>query len=130
MQSLVELSERINGLPRQIQTRDPKLAAAMKARLERFGVEVVVRESLPMLDDAAESMDEFKGLGVKKEPSLIESPGMTLDRMIGFADAAEMFYKARPWQHLIERHQPGHPSSVDDTEASNAQRARTRAHAV
>jgi tetratricopeptide (TPR) repeat protein len=124
-QSLEDLINTIHGWPRQIQMRDPGLAATLKRLLEPHGVEVVVRESLPMLDEALKSFGEFKGMGVKKEPSVINSPGMTLDRMIGFAEAAKQFYDARPWEHLenedlIEVESPAGPKGTRFTQVLGA----------
>ncbi|HSV13815.1 MAG TPA: tetratricopeptide repeat protein [Tepidisphaeraceae bacterium] len=102
LESIVELANRIHGLPRQIQTREPNLAMALRPALADLGVEVIVRESLPMLDEAFESLGNFKDLGVKPEPSVLQSPGMTLDRLIAFAEAAKLFYEARPWWQLVD----------------------------
>jgi tetratricopeptide (TPR) repeat protein len=102
LQCIGKAAEQVGGLPRQVQTRDPKLAGDLRAKLDRFGVEVVVRESLPMLDEAFQSLGEFEGLGVKREPALVDQPGVTLDRLIAFAEAGKLFYQARPWRHLID----------------------------
>jgi tetratricopeptide (TPR) repeat protein len=100
--SMGGLADRIGGLPRQVQLRDTQLAMQLRPILERAGVEVVVRESLPMLDEAVSSMQEFKRLGGDPEPGLLDVPGMTLDHLIAFAEAARAFYEARPWRHLID----------------------------
>ncbi len=100
--SLGGVAKRIRGLPRQIQLRDPQLAGELRRVLERVGIEVVVRESLPMLDEAVASMMEFKRISGNPEPGLLDVPGMTLDHVIAFADAARAFYEARPWRHLID----------------------------
>lgn len=100
--SLGGVAGRIGGLPRQIQLRDPQLAGELRGILERVGVEVVVRESLPMLDDAIASMMDFKRISGDPEPGLLDVSGMTLDHVIAFADAAKAFYEAKPWRHLID----------------------------
>ena len=100
--SLAAVAERMGGVPRQIQLRDTKLAGELKQALEPSGIEVVVRESLPMLDEALTSLMEFKRISGKPEPGLLNVPDMTLDHVMAFADAAKAFYEARPWRHLID----------------------------
>jgi hypothetical protein len=102
LQCIGRSADRIGGLPRQVQTRDPALATSLRQALDRLGVEVVVRESLPMLDEAFQSLGDFKGLGVKREPALLDQPGVTLDHLIAFAEAAKLFYEAAPWRHLLD----------------------------
>ncbi|HVT89815.1 MAG TPA: tetratricopeptide repeat protein [Tepidisphaeraceae bacterium] len=92
----------VGGLPRQIQVRNLQLADELREALEPHGIDVVVRESLPMLDEAIRSMQEFKKICGEPEPGLLDVPGMTLDHVIAFADAAKAFYEARPWQHLTD----------------------------
>lgn len=100
--SLPKLVERLGGLPRQIQLRNPMLARELRETLEPAGVEVVVRESLPMLDEAVTSLMDFNKIGGKPEPGLLDQPGMTLDHVIAFAEAAAAFFAARPWRHLTD----------------------------
>jgi tetratricopeptide (TPR) repeat protein len=102
MHSLEQVARRLGGLPRQIQLRDPEMARNLRSALEPLGVEVVVRESLPMLDQAIDGMMGAPHLGGKPQPGLLDVPGMTADHVIAFAEAAKAFYSARPWQHLID----------------------------
>jgi tetratricopeptide (TPR) repeat protein len=102
MKSLKVLVNRVGGLPRQIQLRDPTLAKELKGVFASTGVEVVVRESLPALDEAIESLMNFKGIGGTPEPGLLDQKGMTLEHVMAFADAAKAFYQARPWRNLID----------------------------
>ncbi|MGA2442534.1 MAG: tetratricopeptide repeat protein, partial [Tepidisphaeraceae bacterium] len=102
MDSLDGVIHRIGGAPRQIQLRDPQLASELRRALERAGIAVVVRESLPMLDEAVAGMMDFKRISGKAEPGLLDEPGMTLDHLMAFADAAKAFYDAKPWRHLID----------------------------
>ena len=92
----------LKGLPRQVQVRDPKLAIELKDVIGPSGVDVVVRESLPMLDEAIAGMADFGKFGGKPKPALLDVPGMTLDHLIAFAEAAREFYQAKPWQHLLD----------------------------
>lgn len=102
LKSLFAIGNQINGLPRQLQVRDPVTAAELRRRLQPLGVDVVVRESLPQLDEAAQSLQEYKRLGGMPQPGLLDLPGMSLDRVIAFADAANAFVQAKPWHHLVD----------------------------
>jgi tetratricopeptide (TPR) repeat protein len=100
--SLPKLIERLGGLPRQIQLRNPTLARELRETLGPVGVEVVVRESLPMLDEAVTNLMDFKKISGRPEPGLLDQPGITLDHVIAFAEAAAEFHRARPWRHLTD----------------------------
>src|SRR6185437_15762113 len=49
LESFSKLSNRIGGVPRQVQLRDPGLATELRVTLDPMGIETVVRESLPKL---------------------------------------------------------------------------------
>lgn len=102
MRSLPKLVDRLKGLPKQIQLRNPALARELRGMLEAAGIEVVVRESLPRLDEAVASLMDHQMLSGKPEPGLLDQPGMTLDHVIAFAEAAAAFHHARPWRHLTD----------------------------
>jgi tetratricopeptide (TPR) repeat protein len=102
VRSLPELVNRLGGLPKQIQLRNPTLARELRETLEPAGIEVVVRESLPMLDEAVASLMDFKKISGKPEPGLLDEPGMTLDHVMAFAEAAAAFYQAKPWRYLTD----------------------------
>jgi hypothetical protein len=96
LRALQKLIEQIDGVPREIRMRDPQLAMQLRDRLAPLGdaVKVVVRESLPALEEAFSGMAEFKALSGKPQPGLLDVPGMTLDHIIAFAEAAKEFYLA------------------------------------
>jgi len=102
MNSLDKLARRIGGVPRQIQLRNLETARILRRALEPIGVEVVVRESLPKLDAAIDSMMQSPHVGGKPKPGILDVPGMTADHVIAFAEAAKAFYAARPWRHLTD----------------------------
>ena len=100
---IADAGDRIGGLPRQVQVRDPKLAKDLRPPLEALGIEVVVREALPALDDALAGMNQFERLGGgQREHALVHDKSITLDRFISFAEAGKLFYEARPWRHLLD----------------------------
>jgi tetratricopeptide (TPR) repeat protein len=100
--SLNKIVERMGGLPREIRVRDPRFALELRQLLQPLGVNVVVRESLPKLDEAFAGMAAFKRLGGSPKPGILDVPGMTLDHLIQFADAAKAFYEAAPWRLLTD----------------------------
>lgn len=115
--SLLHLIKDLKGLPRQVQLRDPRLAGQLKEVVGRFGLDVVVRESLPKLNEAVDGMANFGKLGGKPKPALLDVPGMTLDHLIAFADAAQAFYLSKPWRHLLDEdliaiESPAGPSGI------------------
>ena len=108
LEALGELIVRLNGVPRQAQTRDPSLAVEMGEAVRHLGIEVVVRESLPMLDEAVASLGNLGALGgagirrAKGGQGVLAVAGMTLEHLIAFAEAAKAFHDAAPWQHLSD----------------------------
>jgi hypothetical protein len=115
--ALNETFARIKGVPRQIITRKPDVAAMLKENLQQFGVEVLVRESLPAAEEALQAIQSSGPLAGPAEPSMIKTPGITLDHLIDFAEAGDLFYKAAPWQHLtdddaIQIHSPAGPKGT------------------
>jgi tetratricopeptide (TPR) repeat protein len=119
LRALQKLIDQLQGIPREIRMRDPQLAMQLRGRLAPLGdaVKIVVRESLPALEEAFSGMAQFKALAGKPQPGLLDVRGMTLDHVIGFAEAAKEFYLAKPWQHLldadlIEIHSPEGPKGT------------------
>jgi tetratricopeptide (TPR) repeat protein len=119
------MAKRLQGIPRQILSRRPRLVASLKNELQRAGTDISLRESLPQAEKAIQNLCERFMIGVKKEPSIIHTEGMTLDHMIAFADAAKLFYQARPWQRLwdddlIQIHTPSGPKGTAFTQVLGA----------
>jgi tetratricopeptide (TPR) repeat protein len=123
--ALNQLGQRLGGLPRQIFTRSPSIATQFKGPLQQIGVDVVVRESLPMVDEAMTSLADGPLAGGTREKGLMTLPGMTLDHVIAFAEAAKLFYEAAPWHYLcdddlIEIESPAGPRGTRFTQVLGA----------
>ena len=125
--TLRKLPGKIGGLPKQIQLRDPRLARELRHALDQCPIEVVVRESLPTLDEAISSLMDFGAIRGRRKPhpGLLDVPAMELDHVIDFAEAAKAFYEARPWQYLIdddliEIHEPAGPKGTRYTQVLGA----------
>jgi tetratricopeptide (TPR) repeat protein len=117
VRSLDKMGQRLNGFPKQILTRSPQISRVFKEPFQQLGIEVVVRESLPMVDEAIASLGTTTMFGNKREPSLMHVPGITLDHLIAFAEAGKLFYDAKPWHHLwdddlIEIESPAGPGGT------------------
>jgi tetratricopeptide (TPR) repeat protein len=104
-ETINSLVDSFNAWPRQIHLKDPQLAARLREVMLASGArfEVVVRESLPMLEQALSFVGNAGIPRTKKTPALMDVPGMTLDHVLAFAEAAREFYDSEPWQYLVDR---------------------------
>jgi tetratricopeptide (TPR) repeat protein len=66
--------------------------------------EVLLAATLPPLDaareDLAQKLAGWADEDIPDDPGPFAGPGVTLDRLRSFAQAARDFYQAAPWQHL------------------------------
>lgn len=98
--AVVELAtmKEVGYRPEEIEVRDPDLADALKLELAGIGINLVVAEQLPALDEVFTDMARHLGGGTAGLRFF--DPGLEIDRMRAFADAAVAFYRAAPWNHL------------------------------
>ena len=66
-------------------------------RLEAIGVRCVVADDLEQIDEIFRQLGKFLS-GGKASPPLVEVPGVQLDDIRGFYEAAAEFYRAAPWR--------------------------------
>jgi tetratricopeptide (TPR) repeat protein len=78
----------LEGRPARVEVRDAGLRDALAAPLSTLDTGLVLVEDLPAVRDALHNLE------------VLESPGMSVDRLRAFARAAAAFYVARPWDHL------------------------------
>ena len=87
-----------NARPRALRVRDAQLADALREALEGEDILIEVADELPALRDflsqTAVAMSE------DRVPGALTGPGVTVDRLHAFADAARQFFDAAPWRHL------------------------------
>jgi len=88
-------------LPGKIEVRDSALAEYLSGQLMDTGVEVKERSKLQYLDRIIIDMAEHLA-GGKLPPNATDTKGVGLDEMQGFANAASVFYQAKPWQYLVD----------------------------
>lgn len=87
-----------------VRTLPPAMLEMLRGTLEPLGVRVEVKSELPIIEEFSEAMAGLSRaadeMGERPEPpaALMESPGMTLDRVRAFATAAAVFHAAKPWR--------------------------------
>ena len=86
--------------PEAIEVRDPQLAEALRADLASCGIEVTVVERLDALDEVIADMT--RRIGGKAATTRFFGPGIEVDCLRAFAEAALEFYRAAPWNHLTD----------------------------
>ncbi|HEY3884741.1 MAG TPA: hypothetical protein VGL62_06015 [Vicinamibacterales bacterium] len=89
----------LDGRPARVEVRDPGLRDALAEAIGRMSTSVVVVDDLPTVREVLNNL-EAEAAGGRRFPGLLESSGVTPDRLRAFAQAAAAFYTARPWEHL------------------------------
>ena len=88
----------LEGRPARIEVRDASLRDALAGVLATLDTAVALADDLPAVREALRNL-ETHSTG-ERLPGLLESPGMSVDRLRAFASAAAAFFVARPWDHL------------------------------
>lgn len=88
------------GRPGAVHVRGRELRDALDTVLARTGTPVVAVDRLPAVDEALRSL-ETSQTGEAPHPGMLDTPGVSVDRLRAFAAAAERFYLAGPWRHLV-----------------------------
>ncbi len=105
LKALVEFVEQLTdgrACPQRIEVRDPELAEYLRSHLVRTGMDVQLKDQLPELEAAAKDLTEMVESADSGPPSLLDSRGVTIERIRAFADAAAKFYRAAPWRYLSD----------------------------
>lgn len=84
--------------PAEIQVRPGGPWDALRPHLEEVGIRLVPTDALDVLDDAFAGLTEH--LAGKREPGLLDVPGVTADKAAGFYDAAASYYRKAPWRKV------------------------------
>jgi tetratricopeptide (TPR) repeat protein len=90
----------LEGRPAGVEVRDASLRDALAWPLAMLGTEVTLVDDLPAVREALHNL-ETHATG-ERLPGLLESAGMSVDRLRAFASAAAAFFVARPWDHLTD----------------------------
>jgi hypothetical protein len=83
--------------PGIVEVASDSFHAVLQERLEAIGVRCVVADDLEQIDDIFRQLGKFLA-GGKASPPLVEVPGVHLDDIRSFYDAAAEFYRAAPWR--------------------------------
>jgi tetratricopeptide (TPR) repeat protein len=89
----------LDGRPARVEVRDLVLRDALEEAIGRMSTSVVVVDDMPAVRDVLNNL-AAEATGGRRFPGLLESPGVTPDRLRAFAEAAGAFYTARLWEHL------------------------------
>ncbi|HEU4370794.1 MAG TPA: hypothetical protein VFV05_21440, partial [Methylomirabilota bacterium] len=100
LQVLVDLGlKSVRCRPARLEVADATLGARLAEALADPELEVTVRADLPAVDQILRTM-EAETSDRPPLPEALEAPGVTVERMRAFAEAACELYAAAPWQHL------------------------------
>lgn len=88
----------LEGRPARVEVRDASLRDALAGPLATLDTSVALVDDLPAVREALQNL-EAHSTG-ERLPGLLESPGMSVDRLRAFASAAAAFFVARPWDQL------------------------------
>jgi len=91
----------VRSRPARLEVADATLGARLGEALADPELSVSTRPDLPAVDEVLRAMEE----GTTDRPPLpeaLEAPGVTVERMRAFAEAARELYQAAPWQHLSD----------------------------
>jgi tetratricopeptide (TPR) repeat protein len=94
-------AKELDGRPARIEVRDPGLRDALAASLAALDTGIVVVEDQPAVRDALRTLEEEEE-EAEPRPGVMETPGMSIERVRAFADAAVLFYAAQPWDRLAD----------------------------
>ena len=83
--------------PGVVEVGNDAFQGVLHDRLDAIGVRCVVADDLEQIDDIFRQLGKFLSRG-KASPPLVEVPGVRLDDIRGFYDAAAEFYRAAPWR--------------------------------
>jgi len=97
---LAEFAESTAGYrPSAVEVSDPVLGERLGRVLTPAGIEVRLRDRLPAVEQVLDEM-ETRTSGPMRIPRALSVPGVTVERMRAFAEAAKEFYEAHPWSFL------------------------------
>jgi hypothetical protein len=88
--------------PARLEVADGTLGARLAEALADPELSVRVRADLPDVDRVLREMEHGVGGGAPPVPEALDAPGVTVERMRAFAEAARDFYRAAPWVHLSD----------------------------
>jgi len=88
--------------PARLEVVDGALGKTIADALADPELTITVRADLPDVDRILREMERGMREDAPAVPDALDTPGMTVERMRAFAQAARDFYLAAPWQHLSD----------------------------
>jgi tetratricopeptide (TPR) repeat protein len=88
------------GRPSRIEVTDAALADSLRSALSDPDTTIAVVAELPNVREAMQAFAKYQTDEEEMPPALLDAPGVTLDGLRGFADAAARFYDANVWNAL------------------------------
>jgi hypothetical protein len=93
------LSPRGGYRPGRLEVTDPSPAEYLRDEVSELGIEVSRVDRLEQVQKFLKAIGE-KVAGPMAMYAPLDAPGVTVERMSAFAEAAADFYRARLWNHL------------------------------
>ena len=87
--------------PGRLAVTDPSLAEYLRDRVSEIGIEVMQVERVEQVEAFLRHMGRETG-GPISACGALDAPGVTVERMRAYADAAADFYRAGLWNHLTD----------------------------
>jgi tetratricopeptide (TPR) repeat protein len=88
----------LEGRPGRVEVQNLELRESLAGPLATLDTPVALVSDLPAVRDAVHQLEARETGG--RLPGILESPGVSVDRLRAFADAAAIFFAARPWEQL------------------------------
>ncbi len=88
--------------PGCIQVTDPALAQHLQTALAGCEIDIRLVEQMVEMDEVEVDLAKLHRRGTARIDSLLDTPGVAVEQVRGFAEAAAAFYRAQPWLHLCE----------------------------
>ena len=104
LDALVEfgLNQSLAGYrPGGLEVADGELGARLLDAVGDADMTLTVLRDLPAVRRVLAEMGH-QMVGAPLPPGALDVPGVTVDRMLAFAEAAKRFYEAAPWRHLSD----------------------------
>jgi len=87
-------------LPERVEVAGEAEAALMEQTLAPLQVTVTRKDRVFGVESFLDAFARAEGKGSLVVPGILEPPGMTLERVASFAEAACLFHQGAPWHHL------------------------------
>ena len=114
--------------PGCIEVSDPAVAEYLVSALAGCEIDVRLTSQMKEMDKVEADLASFHRRGMARVDSLLDTSGVTLEQVRGFAEAAAALYQAAPWLQLCEDdlirvHAPAPPLDMQFVTVLGAERS-------